>query len=192
MAKMGASKRTALRFAVYIRGLGGEPLPFAHKDYRAYAAALHRQYNKLRLAFNPTVVKEARAAGRLRIRRQSLVLAAGNSLPGIPSIAHASDDQHNPSHALSLLKTARAQLRRASSMGEVEAENLPKTQRQSAKDAWNCRRKIRHSDYLSAIRHASRLQQQELNIYPRYFFWSGSGPGSLRLRIFRAWMKRSR
>jgi hypothetical protein len=148
---MGASKRTALRFAVYIRGLGGEPLPFAHTDYRAYTVALQRQYDNLRLALDPTVVKEARAAGRILIRRQSLAVAAGNSISAIPSIAHCTDYQQNPSHAVSLLKTASAQRRGESSMVEAEAGNLPKTQRQSAKDAWNCRRKIRHSDYLSAI-----------------------------------------
>jgi hypothetical protein len=37
MSRMKQPMRTAMRFAVYIRSLGAEPLAFKHKTYRAYA-----------------------------------------------------------------------------------------------------------------------------------------------------------
>jgi hypothetical protein len=93
--RMRASKRTALRFVVYIRALGGQPLPFEHRDYRAYAAALQSQFDKLRQTVDPATAREARIAGRALIREKTLTIAEGNLLSATmsaPSMAHSQGD----------------------------------------------------------------------------------------------------
>jgi hypothetical protein len=92
---MRASKKTALRFVVYIRALGGQPLPFDHRDYRAYAAALQSQFDKLRQAVDPAIAREARIVGRALIREKTLTIAAGDGLSANisgPSVAHSQGD----------------------------------------------------------------------------------------------------
>jgi hypothetical protein len=46
-----------------------------------------------------------------------------------------------------------------------EEESL-KSGGSGSKDVWNCRRKLRHRNYLSALHHARRLGHPDLNIYP--------------------------
>src|ERR1700757_3369971 len=93
---MGASKRRALRFAVYIRCLGREPLPFAQNYYRAYALALERQYEQFRQTLDPTAIQKARIEGRRLIRQNSLNGAAGNPPPKLPA-PFTGDGQQDPS-----------------------------------------------------------------------------------------------
>ena len=51
--------------------------------------------------------------------------------------------------------------------GDEGAEaSLPGPGVPTPNDIWNCRRKIRHFDYLSAMKHAGRLEHQDLDIYP--------------------------
>ena len=166
MARMGASKRSALRFAVYIRCLGGEPLPFAHKGYRAYALALQRQYEQLRQTLDPVAAQEARRAGRLLIRQKSLLVAASNSFLVIPPDSSTHDGQQDPGSTTMPAKSASTKINGSSATADSEGENLRKAQRLRMKDARNCRRKIRHSNYLSALQHACNLAQNDINIYP--------------------------
>lgn len=35
-----------------------------------------------------------------------------------------------------------------------------------SRDVWNCKRKLRHVEYLSALLHASRLGDPDLDVYP--------------------------
>jgi hypothetical protein len=81
MSRMNEPMRTAMRFAVYIRALGAEPLPFGRKTYRAYAVALQRQYDELLRTVEPAIAREARIAGRALIRKQTLPVAAGDLFP---------------------------------------------------------------------------------------------------------------
>jgi hypothetical protein len=78
MARSGKSRRTALRFALYIETMGFVPLPFAHCDYGTYAIALQRQYQMLMLDINPKVVillgDPLRSKQELRKRISSLIL----------------------------------------------------------------------------------------------------------------------
>lgn len=167
MAKMGASKRSVLRFAIYIKGLGGEPLPYAYKDYRPYAVALQSQYDELRRTLDPTVVKAARTAGRNLIRTKTLSIAASDLVPSVFAIAKPINAQQIPGKKVSTPRTDEAQDLPASSLvQEIEVGNPVKTKRQNAKDIWNCRRKLRHEDFLSALQHASQLGSDGIHIYP--------------------------
>lgn len=78
---MGKSKRSALRFALYIKALGAEPAPFSQKDFRRYAISLQKQYEELRRALDGKFVVEARNSVRALIRQQTLAVAAQAILP---------------------------------------------------------------------------------------------------------------
>lgn len=160
---MGASKRTALRFVVYIRALGGQPLPFDHWDYRTYAAALQSQFDKLRQAADPAIAREARIAGRALIREKTLTVAAGDLLSAIPSMTNS---QREAGRATATVReTSPKNSDDLISVTTQEEESL-KSGGLNSKDRWNCRRKLRHRNYLSALHHASRLEHPDLNIYP--------------------------
>ena len=156
---MGSSKRAALRLVVYIKCLGGEPLPFAHVDYREYAAALQSQYDKLKQTLDSVTVQEARKAGRLLIRRKSLTVTMEKALPAIPPNPLGIGHSHDPSNTMP--STEREG--NASELCLRKPEKL--RQRAIVKDLRNCQRKMRHLDYLSALKHACRLGD-DINIYP--------------------------
>jgi len=162
MARMGASKRKALRFAVYIKCLGGEPLPHAHVDYRAYATALQSQYDRLKQTLDPAAVQEARKAGRLLIRRKSLTVVMEKVLPAISSNPPGIGHSHIQGSALPAESD-----RSSSELCLAKAENIhPQVLRRAiVRDLRNCQRKMRHLDYLSALKHACRLGD-DINIYP--------------------------
>lgn len=73
---MNPHQRTALRFAVYIRALGGDPIPFRHGTHREWALDLQRQHERLRQGVPPELAKAAKISARAIIRRKGYRLAA--------------------------------------------------------------------------------------------------------------------
>ena len=81
MSRMKQPMRTAMRFAVYVRCLGVEPLPFRHKTHHAYAVALQQQYDGLARLVDRATLLQAKSEGRALIRQHTLPVAAGNIFP---------------------------------------------------------------------------------------------------------------
>jgi hypothetical protein len=162
VAKMGKSKQSALRFALYVKALGGEPVPFNQRDFGTYAIALQQQYEELRHSLDRKVVVEARNAARALIRKQTLAVAAQAIIPISQS---ASRDEE----ALDAAFPTAGQINVTSNaiLHEETRSCMPsRSDVSSSRAVWNCQRKIRHPDYLSAIKHARCLGDEELNIYP--------------------------
>jgi len=162
VAKMGKSKRSALRFALYIKALGAEPAPFSQKDFRRYAISLQKQYEELRRALDGKFVVEARNSVRALIRQQTLAVAAQAILP-------TSESAFRDEKALDVACPIARQLNVTPySVLQVDTESSmsPSSDSPSSRATWKCQRKLRHTDYLSAIKHARCLGDEELNIYP--------------------------
>jgi hypothetical protein len=145
----------AMRYAVYLRFLGADPVQFRHRTYSDYATALQQQYDGLLRTVDPAIARQARITGRALIRKQTLPVAAGD-------LFCSSDNQD---HAVPMTQKSRNPLREtattAERLGGPALEDLP-----TSKDMWNCRRKIHHRDYLSAMQHAAALVDRDLQIYP--------------------------
>jgi hypothetical protein len=131
-----------MRFALYIKSLGETPLPLQHRSYRKYAAALGQQYQGLKVQHGREQANKGQALARAEIRKLTLRVAAIDLVPDIPP---------------TLPKV------RSKKTGIAKNSN-PRS------DLWNCRRKLSHSDYLSALLHArglpGHLSKPVLNIYP--------------------------
>jgi hypothetical protein len=167
MSRMKEPMRTAMRFAVYVRSLGAEPLPFRHKTYEAYAVALQRQYEELLRTVEPAIAREARIAGRVLIRKRTLQVAAGDLFPTQqPPKVVKSPIPDPPAFAASMVEPGDVQPENACGGNGGAEASLPGPGLPTPNDIWTCRRKIRHFDYLSALKHASRLEDHDLHIYP--------------------------
>jgi len=146
---MGASKKTALRSVVYIRALGGQPLPFEHWDYRAYAAALQSQSDKLRQAVDPAIARETQIVGRALIREKTLTIAAGDVLSAnisVPSVAHSPGEA---GRATALVMETSQKNGDALTSATTQEEVSLKSGGPGSTCVWNCRRKLRQRNYLS-------------------------------------------
>jgi hypothetical protein len=132
------NKRTAMRFALYIKTLGEDPVPLQHNSYRDYAVALQRQYEELRLQLGSKRANQARRSARREIKKLTLSLAAQGLVAPVPPTPPK------------LLRTG--------------------TSAPNSHDKWNCRRKLAHSNFLSALHHAHQLSnargETNLHIYP--------------------------
>jgi hypothetical protein len=142
-----------MRLALYIKTLGGTPLPLEHRSYRNYAAALGQQYQKLRVQHGSGPANKARVSARAAIKKLTLRVAAEGLVPNI-----LPTHPKTPSKEATLRKTE-------STLSQAVAAVGP-----NRKDLWNCRRKLSHCDYLSALFHARRLPDRPdklmVNIYP--------------------------
>jgi hypothetical protein len=130
-------KRIAMRFALYIKTLGAEPIPLQHNGYRDYAIALQRQYEQLRIQLGSETVDQARRSARREIKKLTLSLAAQDLVPPVPP---------------------------------TPLKPRTKTSVPNSHEKWNCRRKLVHSNFLSALHHAHQLSigrgDTNLRIYP--------------------------
>jgi hypothetical protein len=139
----------------HIRAAGAEPLPFEQNSYRSYLSSLLRQYNTIRAGMDKESKRQARLAGRALVRLNTLERVAAGVMPvDLPSAVQSSrasnggysvrDSADIPAHA-------------------PIAATAPS--RPTKRDVWNCRRKLRHVDYLSALLHLVRLGDQDMHAY---------------------------
>jgi hypothetical protein len=146
------NRQLVLRLALYIEVMGAVPTAYRGEPLSAYAAELEKQYQGLRHELGPDASAVARAAGRKLIRTRGfaqiqtrLETAGLLSLGNRKSVGGAHENASAVSQVV-LSATGKELLRR--------------------KAAFNCHRKLRHVDFLSALLHARRLEDQHLNIYP--------------------------
>ncbi len=166
MSKMKHPMHTAMRFGVYIRCLGAEPLRLERRTYRAYAIALQRQYDELRRTVDPATARQAKSAGRALIRQHTFRAAAGDLFPAQPSRPAKVHLPEVPADEVLAVSEFDGQSWDTSRNTENTEGSTMEPALPKPKDMWNCRRKIRHSDYLSAMKHASRFAKENLDIYP--------------------------
>ena len=138
---MGKLKREALRLAIYIRMLGKSPVVSETNDWGVRATELRKQYESARGSTEAEKGRQGRIAGRGLIRKYGLVGAAQILLPEIFRNVSACDD-------LPFADRCR-----------------PDSKRYTSKETWNCRRKLKHVDLLSALRHAEALGDPEMVVY---------------------------
>jgi hypothetical protein len=152
-------------FALLIKTLGVEPLPFQHRDYRDYAVALQQQYQKLRGEIDPAIGVKARIAARTQMTEHTLSVAARGLIPDIPPAPPKPDLVKNR------LPVRSTPQRPAYSPARIApAPPLPERTAPGRKLVRKCRRKLAHFDFLSALLHARRLASHcghhNFNIYP--------------------------
>lgn len=143
---MNKNLRTALRFAAYIRAMGGDPIPFRHGSHREWALNLQRQHERLRQGVAPEYFKAAKASARALIRQKGYRRAAEEVAP-----VHMTAVFLEPACGNNVGTGAE------SSAQTNPAALSGKDRRALKRDKYLCRRKLRHIDYWSAVRHALRL-----------------------------------
>jgi hypothetical protein len=142
-----------MRLVAYIRAAGSEPFPFNHRSFETYRAALQRQYCAIRSGMDKEGGRRVRLAGRELVRLKTLQGAAGDLVPTtLPHPNKHIDDRRNSSRCPNGFRSQTPPL--SSSLASV------------SRDVWNCKRKLRHVEYLSALLHASRLGDPDLHVYP--------------------------
>lgn len=160
------TRRLALRIAIFIHCMGITPLSFDHRNAREYLADLNRQYESAIASLGKEAARIGRVTGRRLIRQQGLATAARDILgpsffqcgprsrtkgrrdPG-PAVVPANFNclTHEPSPAIV--------------RGRDVGISMP-----TASEAWNCHRKLRHVNFLTAMLHASSLNDSDIVIYP--------------------------
>jgi hypothetical protein len=158
VAKRAGQEREAMRFVAYIRAAGFDPMPCDHQSYHSYRACLQRQYGTIRAGMDQESGRQARLAGRRLVRLSTLKGAAGDIVPNeLPSVV-----QSNPMCEVRRSPSTNSKIP-ATSLSSVTT-TLPGNP--TKKDLANCRRKLRHVDYLSALFHLIRLGDLGLHAYP--------------------------
>jgi hypothetical protein len=139
-------KRHAMWLTVYLRMAGVTPLPYKHQTEHLYVADLQRQLSYVRRNLGENEWHRLQHSARQLVRTSSLeTVAAGGRLSG-------GDSKDGPQGANQSKPTP------SSSTAQCPVP--------TASEKWNCRRKLRHPDYLSALRHAGNLGEPDLRIYP--------------------------
>lgn len=139
-------KRHAMWLTIYLRMAGATPHPYKHQTEHLYVADLQRQLSDVRRNLGENEWHRLQHSARQLVRTNSFeIVAADNHLLGGESEAGQQDAK---------------QSRPAPSASAAECR-VP-----TASEKWNCRRKLRHPDYLSALRHAANLAEPDLRIYP--------------------------
>jgi hypothetical protein len=142
-----------MRLVAYIRAAGSEPFPFNHRNFETYRADLQRQYGAIRSGMDKEGGRRVRLAGRELVRLKTLQGAAGDLVPmKLPQANKHIDNRQNSSRGPNCFRSHLPAL--SDSLALV------------SRDVWNCKRKLRHVDYLSALLHASRLGDPDLHVYP--------------------------
>jgi hypothetical protein len=146
-----------MRLALYIKTLGAEPVPLQHNSYRDYAVALQRQYEQLRIQLGSEKADQARRSARREIKKLTLSLAAQGLVAPVPPTPP------KPRRAKTSAPCSPAPAPHAAA--QMPAQTVP-----NSHDKWNCRRKLAHSNFLSALHHAHQLSklrgETNLRIYP--------------------------
>lgn len=139
------AKRHVMWLTIYLRMAGVHPLPFRHRTQHMYVAVLQRQLSLVRKNVGEEKWQQLRRDARGLVRSSSLeTVATGNHPLGSPANV-CRQEADESSH-----KT-----------GPMSEHSAP-----TASEKWNCRRKLKHADYLSALRHADHLADPDLRIYP--------------------------
>lgn len=162
MGQKGAHKQRALRYVVYIHALGGSPLPYAHKSYRGYAIDLQRQYDELRKQCPAEVAAAARIDGRSLIRLHSLSQAAERITPGCSCAGQLVVLKSEPVRGEFVANCSILKQQLPIFVGEDKRPSP----RENRKAEFNCRRKLRHEDFWSALLHIRHLGREGVTIYP--------------------------
>jgi hypothetical protein len=79
---MGKAKKSAERYALFIRALGSEPTPYRLQPYGKYAAELQRQYLDLKQSVGPEMAAKIRRSVRASLRPKSQFVAVAPDSPG--------------------------------------------------------------------------------------------------------------
>lgn len=152
MKKLSKNRRLVLRLSLYLEQMGVLPINYEGQPLSEYVAELQEQYQMLKGELGQEAYAAARASGRQLIRTL-----------GFAAIQATLETAH-------LLRLDNRQTDsgvHGSMSGKAQAvPGLDEKERLLCHAASNCRRKWMHLDYLSAILHARRLADQDLNIYP--------------------------
>ena len=138
-------RRVALELAIHIKAAGGSPLPFNHPSFRAYRRCLGFQLDEVRAGMEPRVKRMAQLAAYRLLRSRGPEIAAGINLPSLLDIKPQPMERRSATQAVD----------EGSPGGGC-----------TSKLRWNCERKLRHPNYLSAWHHASSLADEGLDCYP--------------------------
>jgi hypothetical protein len=170
MAKSGKDRLLAMRLALYIKAFGDTPLPLEHRSYRNYAAALGQQYQELRVRHGSEPANKARVTARAAIRKRTLRVAAEGLVPDIPPTQPKARSKKETKTRFTIPKPKPTMSDSPLQRTEFTLSQAIEAVGPNRKDLWNCRRKLSHCDYLSALLHARRLPDRSgkfmLNIYP--------------------------
>jgi hypothetical protein len=154
VGRPGRNRRLAWRLGLYINALGGIPSPYTGQPLPTYAEVLQQQYHRLREELGPGASRAARIAGRAAIRKHGLAKAASKfASPGgsTPDSLRGTVDEPKQQDPPKSRKDTSNVAEPASEVGRRELSN--------------CRRKLRHTNFLTALMHADRLDD-DLRIYP--------------------------
>lgn len=155
MGLVNKYRRLAIRFAVYIDLLGAIPIPYNGQSFKAFAAELDRQYQQLKTGLDAQIISGALKSGRILIREHGFAeierrLADAGTLDLL---------EHRPLRIAP--RTADLSIGPQSIASLIDERIAPESRL-----IRNCRRKLRHTNYLTALLHARRLQEPDLQIYP--------------------------
>jgi hypothetical protein len=155
VGRPGRNRRLAWRLSVYIHALGGVPSPCTGQPFTKYVEELQKQYQRLREELGPEASRAARIVGRAAIKKHGLAKAAselacsGGTAPD--NLRGTVDEPKQQDSPESRQETSNV----AGPASEVSRRELS-----------NCRRKLRHTNFLTALMHADRLGDDDLRIYP--------------------------
>lgn len=176
--KKNRAKWHAMWLIAHIRAAGAEPLPYEQNSCRSYLSNLQRQYNAIRDGMDKEAGRKARLAGRALVRLNTLEGVAAGVMPvDLPSAvqsSRASDSGYSVHHS------SRSDIPAPSPIESTAPLSGP-----TKRDVWNCRRKLRHVHYLSALLHLVRLGDPNMHAYPCSVCFGihvGHGPDQARLR----------
>lgn len=141
------ARRRALRIAIYINLLGVDPIPFKHGSYGIYEFALLEQFAQLGQNVGHKRATEARRRADELVVRQGL----------IPTVLELFGTEQPENRARDSF---------ASTIHPTQHEPTPGEKRIERQ---RCRRKLRHPNLLSALKHAARLDDAGLDIYECQF-----------------------
>jgi hypothetical protein len=155
VTRPGRNRRLVWRLTLYIKALGGIPNHHTGQHLPTYVAELQRQYQRLREELGPEACRASRIAVRAAIRKYGLARAASEfacsdrpNLDNVRGPVAEQKQQNSPSRPLVAMNLA-------------EPASVT-----SRRELSNCRRKLRHTNFLSALLHASQLRDDDLLIYP--------------------------
>jgi hypothetical protein len=84
-------------------------------------------------------------------------------------------------------------IQKSQSPGTEKGQEPPPVAIGNDREVWNCRRKLRHVDFLSALKHASGLGEQDIHIYRCQVcdgLHIGHDPSSERLKVHKKLRKK--
>ena len=155
--RMKDLKRAAMRLAVYVRELGVEPVALRGNAYREWERALQKQYQELRDSLGKEAGQAARVRGRALIRRVGLSSAVPDLAPAPTRTQRKKVGGSKPQPSGPAPETAAAITPVAAPARPVEPP--------VASNPAVCRRKLRHSSFLSAMLHARQIHSPGLHVY---------------------------